>query len=402
MAAVSAVSGNPPHDPSAEFSARAAKLGKDAKGWLALADFCEEHLLWDQRLEALRKAVLADPDHAQAHDRLDEKKSGKDWLPVEEASAKENEVNQAKGLVFYGTRWISTKDADKLRVPDQKLLGWPCQIRIDTPHARIYSAQSLEATQQIGALVESGFAAYQRFYGKVWKLRPTPSPLIIQVFEDRKALLDRLGHDALSTTNATGVVGVCRGATGEAEGMIYLGPEAGGGPPPTDAVMKVVIMLGDQLLQPVLSRYDASRKPTQPSGTWLKTGISYHLGQAMLGRQVIPGFAQATSGKSHDMIQVLENGGEEDSLTRLMGLKEADFWKDATRNEAFSWAWIHFLFHGEDGRYAPGFRRFLGGYPDKISAADFESAVGKFSSLEPAFKRYVQDQFLPAVKAAQR
>ena len=95
--------GGPAPDPAAEYAARLEKLGeKDVKGWLRLADFCEERLLFGQREEALRKAVAAEPDNAEAHKRLDEARFGKEWLPADEADSREIEEQQGKGLSFYG------------------------------------------------------------------------------------------------------------------------------------------------------------------------------------------------------------------------------------------------------------------------------------------------------------
>ena len=181
-------------DPGAEYAARAGKLGekKDPKGWLALADFCEEHLLWGKREEALRKVVSLSPDNAEAHARLDEVKFGKGWLPVEEAEAKEAEKNQAKGLVFYGAKWVSPKEADKLREADRKAVGWNVEVRIDTPHFRVYSARPLDFSRGLAGLLENEVLAYQRFYGKVWKLEPNPAPFKAYVFADRETFVSVL------------------------------------------------------------------------------------------------------------------------------------------------------------------------------------------------------------------
>ena len=95
-------------DPTTEYAARSAKLEgkKDPKAWLALADFAEEHLLWEKLTEALKKTVELDPDNAPAHARLDEVKAGKEWLPTAEAEAREQKENEPKGLVFYGAKWV--------------------------------------------------------------------------------------------------------------------------------------------------------------------------------------------------------------------------------------------------------------------------------------------------------
>ena len=98
-------------DPAAECAERAAKLeGKaDAAGWFKLALFAQEHLLWDSFDPALRKVLELSPEHAGAHALLDEVKSGDVWMSAEKAEALEADEMGLKGLVFYGSGWVSPK-----------------------------------------------------------------------------------------------------------------------------------------------------------------------------------------------------------------------------------------------------------------------------------------------------
>ena len=184
-------------DPAAEYAARASKLAesKDPKAWLKLADYAEERLLWDGRLEALRKAVAVAPENAEAHARLDERKWKGSWVPFEEADKAETEEMQGKGLVFYGAKWVPSKEADTLREADAKACGWDCKIRVDTPHFALYGARSLPFTRRISALLENDLIAYQRVYGSIWKPQIPAKPIKVYLFADLDTYLRKLRAD---------------------------------------------------------------------------------------------------------------------------------------------------------------------------------------------------------------
>lgn len=81
-----------------------ARLGRldpnDAKGLLALADFCRERGLKTREREILQRVLKADPDHAQARARLGYVKSDAGWETYDEQK-------QREGYVRYNNRWLT-------------------------------------------------------------------------------------------------------------------------------------------------------------------------------------------------------------------------------------------------------------------------------------------------------
>ncbi len=372
--------------PEADYAERAAKLEgkKDAKAWLKLADFAEENLLWEKREEALRKAVEVDPKNAEAHARLDEVKVGQDWLPADEIEAKEAEEKQAKGLVFYGAKWISSKEADKLREADRKAVGWPMELRLDTPHLRIYSAKPLPFTRRLAALLESEIGVYEKLYGKVLMLDPKPLTFRVYVFSDRVIFLRILTQDTGYSPEDSGITGIYSNVTQ----ILYVGRLA------TIDSEGDVLQVAVHEMTHALDDLAAHIATVGLKCPWLTEGRADHLAYSIRGRRILPG---ATTFPSIDgKLVTLAKSIDGADLRNVMGLDHKTFMgTEGRRNYAISWAWIHFLFHGEGGKYASGFRNYLQGIPKKVSIADFEKAVGPLSDLEPAFKRYVKETLIP-------
>ncbi len=369
--------------PEAEYEARAAKLGnKNPKGWLELANFCEEHLLWDKRSEALRRTVAIEPGNAEAHARLDEMRSGKDWLPADEAEAKEAEEMQAKGLAFYGSAWLPQKEAAALKEADRKLVGWALEVRLDTPHLRIYSARPLDFTRRLAGLLENEVGAYERLYGRIWKSGTAPKAMQVFVFADRPTF------EKIAT--ATGHP-ISQGASGFYEGgcrILFVGVTA-------DKELGSPAELRCTAVHEMLHALDHQMTHVNVVGApcWLMEGRANHFGFGILGRQVLPGALNEPDGTGllHDGCTSPIPISEVMDQANFKGANQPAYYALAT-------AWVHFLFHGEDGRHASAFRTYLSGCPGKASKADFEKAVGRISDLEPPFREYVQKTLRPSIR----
>ena len=52
------------------------------------------------------------------------------------------------------------------------------------------------------------------------------------------------------------------------------------------------------------------------------------------------------------------------------------------------WSLAHFLFHGGQGKYAPGFRKLLAGH--RATLADFERDIGPVDRVQAEWYRYLQ------------
>ncbi len=380
--------------PEADYAERAAKLEgkKDAKAWLKLADFAEEHLLWEKREEALRKALEQDPENAEAHERLDERKWNGEWLPAEEAEAKEAEEKQAKGLVLYGKGWVKAKEADKLREADRKEVGWPMELRLDTPHLRIYSAKPLPFTRRLAAILESEIGVYEKLYGKVLKLDPKPLILRVYVFEDRDTLDRICERNRELIVLSPGVLAWY--SSSKTQILCVMGDLAG---PPERSVLQMAATEMNQAIDDLLAHVLVSLG--EGGAMWLIKGRAYHLGYSVHGRRILPGVT--TLSADDGTLQVLAEAIDGVALRNLMGLDQKAFEANGMQNARIAWAWVHFLFHGEGGKHAPGFRTYLQGIPGKAATTHFEMAVGPLSDLEPAFKRYVKETLIPMMEKAQ-
>ncbi len=390
--ALAALAGSPPASPEALYAERAAKLEgkKDAKAWLKLADFAEEHLLGKWREEALRKALEQAPENAEARARLDEARAGKDWLPAGEVEAKDIEENEARGLVFYGTKWVKPKEAQAEREKDRKAEGWDLDFRLDTPNLRIYSARPLAFTRRLAALLENEIAAYRRVYGKVWKLQETLVPARVYLFRDREAF-ERQAAPFFGQMPPL-LSGFYRVKTR----VLYVGCIAGEPPGASasewellhTAVHETVHLLDDQL-----ARVDTPQVPL-----WVKEGRADHFGYAVSGRQVLPGDCRCHP-KSL-VPETLASALDAVPLGTLVGLDRATFLAGKESQHYFlSLAFVHFLLHAEGGRHAEGFRTYLKGLPGKGTRADLERALGLgLDPLEAPFKDYARETLIPMLK----
>ncbi len=371
-----------------QYAVRLAKLEgkKDPKAWLDLSTFCEDHLLWKEREEALRKAVEIDPKNAEAHERLDEVKAGKDWLTAEEAESKEAEAMHAKGLVLYGKGWIPSKEADKLREADRKSVGWPLEFRLDTSHLRIYSAAPVPFTQHFAALLENEIRTYQKFYGKTFKIDPKPIPLRVYFFSDRDTYERILTRDAPGSFGA-GNFGIYAGTTQ----ILYMGllDER-----ESDAILlKVAAHEMTHALDDILAHCAS----TANSIVFVE-GRAGHLGNPFHGRHSPPGgiCLPAPPPPPRGLGEAIDGV----DLHAFMRLDQKAFMGEGVlQHYALSWAWVHFLFHAQGGRYASGFRTYLQGIPGKAGVAHFEKAVGTLSDLEPEFKHYVKEELIPGAES---
>lgn len=128
--------------------------------------------------------------------------------------------------------------------------------------------------------------------------------------------------------------------------------------------------------------------------TWLHEGRAEHLGTyARFGRTIVPGFVRVDPRSAGPLVLAQAIGST--SLAELMKAGGSFQFKEYCT----SFALVHFLFHGEDGKYADGFRWYLNGLPGKASLADFEARVGKLAEIEPRYKSYVREVLVPGMLA---
>ncbi|MBM4039489.1 MAG: DUF1570 domain-containing protein [Planctomycetes bacterium] len=378
-------------DASAEYEARAAKLADgDAKGWLALADFAEEHLLLPQREAALRKVVAVAPDHAEARRRLDEVKVGGEWVSGAEADARAGKEHEGKGEVFYGKAWVSAAAAGRLRAADRGRFAWPIQTRVDAPpYCAVYSAVGYAEARAVAVVVHRVTTGYEAVFGKGRKLT-TFAPFPVHLFGSADVFareFKRMGK--LSGDVPKGFAGSYTPTVK----MMFLSTDIGSPGWNQEALLHTVAHETLHALDELAAGISLSAVPT-----WIAEGRAIYSQYSLVGRQWIPGAlnVSGTDGRG----QEVEKAYKTASLERLLGLDQKAFMQNAAANYAVAWSFTHFLLHGKEGKHRDRFLRFLAGCPARSSAKDFERIVGKVAELEAPYKEYVETLFLPAVKAS--
>ncbi|MBI4245255.1 MAG: hypothetical protein HY606_14285 [Planctomycetes bacterium] len=369
------------------------------KEWLKLADKYEAQLNLTKREEAFRKVIEIDPDNEEAHLRLDEKKYQAKWMPADEAEALEEKENNEKGLVYYGSKWITSEKADELREADRKKVKWGFTTKVDTEHLRIFSSYPVNFTRKISAILENEISAYRKFYGKTWNLNKTTTVLRVFIFKDWKLFSEQISrwlqiHEGVTGyyrwTNLTLYVSTSAGNENDEPSIIHT------------AVHELFHGL-DHVLALANSRYVLSQLSSLEFKfpTWLTESRPNHFAHSIFGRQIIPGLISATPNRLlTDGLLTLQTAIESVQITEILPMDEMTFQnKGGYVNYCVTWAFVYFLFHGENGRYSKGFNKFLSNVHSKNKPKHLEEALGvKLAEVENEFRIYVKKELVPKVK----
>ncbi|MEK7269587.1 MAG: hypothetical protein AAB215_01445 [Planctomycetota bacterium] len=383
-------------DPAAEFANRtaAAEKARTADAWLKAADFAEQYLLWPERRSALKKAIEIDPDNTEAHRRFQEVAFRGRWLSADEAERQEEHEKTAQGMAWWGDGWVEASKAEKSRKEASAELGFDVAIRIDTPYAVVYSQMPLNITRQFASLVANGIEAWRRRYEGAFRIAPPAWRLRVLMLSTGERFHAMCAKDGISTASTTAGLYSSKNKT------LYVGPNTR---PDDEDYMHIALHElahgSDNLFVP-----DAYGKRMM----WFQEGRADYLGNSVVGRDAVSG-AMRYFYRWNQPTRQLHQGRLRDAavripLKRLFAMPEKEFMASGPNgNDQYilSWAFVHFLFHGDNGRYLPGFRRFLEGFPDKAEAADFESCVGRFDVLQPAFQKHLDAHFLRPLNPAQ-
>lgn len=133
---------------------------------------------------------------------------------------------------------------------------------------------------------------------------------------------------------------------------------------------------------------------------WVEEGRAEYLGHGTWLRGIVPGavMLEKTDGRG----QALGDAILKVSLAELLDTDRETFYGEKMKfYYPLSWALVHFLLHGEDGRHAEAFRAFVCDTERGWSRDVFEARVAKLAEIEPGFKTYVRELFLPLVRASQ-
>jgi hypothetical protein len=373
-----------------EYEQRAAKLAdNDTAGWMALADFCEARLLLVQREAALRKVVAAQPDHAEAHRRLDEVKVGNEWLLNAEADALATKEHEEKGEVYYGKGWVSAKSVGATRSADRNRFGWNIQTRVDAPTCVVYSAAPYDQARAVAVVAHRVALGYEALFGKSRKLEPF-KPYPIHLFDS---------FDVFSTVfkrMAKFVNPIPKGFSGvytPPVKMMFISTDIGSSGWNQETLLRAVAHETFHAMDDLAGGMNAGPMPM-----WISEGRALYAEYSLVGRQWIPGALSvgATDGRGMEVEKAYKTA----SIEKLLSLDSKTFMQNPGPNYAVIWSFTHFLMHGQEGKHRERFMRFLAGCPLRSAAKDFERLVARTADLEKPYKEYVETVFLPAVKAS--
>ena len=90
-----------------EYVTRSRRLPQTADAFAALARWCAERRLPDERLDAYRTVLRLDPDHEAANRALGREKLDGRWVDADA-------VRQADGLIEFDGKWVSPAEAEFL------------------------------------------------------------------------------------------------------------------------------------------------------------------------------------------------------------------------------------------------------------------------------------------------
>jgi len=366
---------------------------KDAKPWIAAADFAYQNFLYDKFQEALEKVLTIEPNNTTARARLGYLRVGNEWVKAADADEKEITDNTAKGLVQYGRNWVKPEQAEAQRTAERKVLGWNFDFRVDSRlgFASVYTSGTIEDARKAAAMAETTGSAYWEFYKNVFNLK-MPPPLKVFLFKDRATFEDviakgthsqqPLGRSTIGLYSITTKVLYVRMDTGEAGADSYLATEA----------HEMVHALDDR----IAGVFKGSGAYSNPA--WMDEGRAEYLGTySRHGMEVQPGSVNVNARSAIPMI--MKDLIAEVQLKKLMGA-QGGFME--AESYAVSFALNYYLLHGEGGKYTAAFRRFMALGPGRWSLKDFELTVGKLDVIEPAYKKYVNETLIPLLQAAQK
>jgi hypothetical protein len=361
---------------------------KSARLWLEAADYALKNQLWELYSDCLKHAVDTDPRNPDAQMRLNKKLAGSDWLTDDEIFEREAKQKTAQGLVYYANYWGKPAQVEALRLADSKTVGWDVLMRVQSPkgYVTVYSNESLDITRHVAAITEATGYAYWEFYQSTFKLR-MPPPLTVYLFKDKTTFDQIWAKASKQTPLPKGTAGVYSSAIK----ILFVHTDTG------MTGESYLSTMAHEMVHAMDDRLAGILKSNSPN--WLVEGRAEHIGKyARCGRVVIPGYVGLESNSAAAAFLTREI--EALDLRQFLRVSERE--KFGFPGYCLSFAFVHFLFHAENEIHAAAFRYFLSRGPSYYSIEDFEKIVGKIDTVEPAFKKYVNDFLLPGMIASQK
>ncbi len=270
---------------------------------------------------------------------------------------------------------------------EPEAVAWAFESRLETAHLRIYSSRPVEFTRRLADVLEDEIAAYTRLHRGVWELKTDPAPFRVYLIADREVFEEVLQADA-----GFEIPDELSGMYCMKTRILYVGISLDRAEEDRDDPDFALAIAAHEMVHAMDELLAARLDEALPA--WILEGRADYFGYAIRDRKIVLGSACIPP---EDLTaESLEASIASVSLESLVDLRKADL---TGEHYPLCWAWVHFLHHGEGGRHAAGYLRFLSGVaPGKASRADLEKALGSVRDLAPAFREYVTRELLPVIR----
>jgi hypothetical protein len=311
-------------------------------------------------------------------------RAGGEWLTLDDAEEREERENGAKGLTLYGDRWRTAGELGPLRERDRQAAGWDLVARVDQAPFVLFSDRPTRDVRKLARLIADEVRAYREFYGKAWELKDLPARFTVHAFGDR-ATFDRVAGKAYGSPIHPGMAGLYQ--RGKPVLFAMVG-DAKSDPGFAHTAVHELFHALDDLCARRVGTLSSLLGVTFP--TWVREGRAEHFGFSAVGGRVLVGSIGPRPGST--VHQGLADALANVPLEAFLDYDERRFYeRSAFAHVCLSWALAHFLFHGEGGRHASGFRTFLARLPRRGSREDLEAAVGPLASWSRAFEAHARE-----------
>ncbi len=255
-------------------------------------------------------------------------------------------------------------------------------------HVAVESDLPAPAIRQVVAVLEEAVTAYRELYAGVWDLSAEAPVVKVRLIGNPEEF-KRIVTEAQGAESGPGT----QGRYLHKSRTLYI--NAGRG----DALTPAALSTAVHEFSHALDHLWAGQERPQGCPFWSFEGRSDYLGYSVLKGRLVPGAAAF----SRDTPEVLEKTlAYPLTLKELVDMKGKAFYdpKHVNSHYVLSWAFVHFLFHGDGGIHAEGFRKYLKGFPDGFQRVRLEAAVGNLDNLDAPFRAYLRDTLMPAVREA--
>jgi hypothetical protein len=255
-------------------------------------------------------------------------------------------------------------------------------------HVSVESDLPEAEVRRLISVLEQAVDSYRTLYAGVWDLSADPPVVKVRLIGDPEEF-KRIVTQAQGMESGPGT----QGRYLHGNRTLYV--NAGRNDELTPAALSTAVHEFNHALDHLWAGQE------RPKGCpfWSFEGRSDYLGYTVVQGRLVPGAAAF----SRDTPEVLEKTlAYPISLGELVDLRGKGFYNPTHVNShsVLSWAFVHFLFHGDGGSHAEGFRKYLSGLPGRFQRTHVEAALGDLDDLDAPFRDYLRDTLMPAVRNA--